>query len=95
MKCDSAYFIDTQVWIGRDDGSARKVDTLSREITSEAALLSFEPLAEASDRFLTLRPCQIEKIATRGHEQTIWSGIPGVSLLMYMATETCKNSHCS
>jgi len=43
--------VDLEVGVGRDDRTRRKVDTLAREIATEATLLALEALAEATNRF--------------------------------------------
>ena len=63
----STYLIDTKVGIGRNDGSAGEVDTLSTEITSETTLLSLEPLAESSHRLLTLQSSE-EDVSTKSEK---------------------------
>jgi len=45
-------FINTQVWVWRDDSTTREVDTLSGEISTKAALLSFETLTEPTNGLL-------------------------------------------
>mmetsp|Transcript_10741 Transcript_10741/g.19426 ORF Transcript_10741/g.19426 Transcript_10741/m.19426 type:complete len:208 (-) Transcript_10741:583-1206(-) len=42
--------VDSNVWVGRDDSSSAEIDSLSAQVATEAALLSLEPLNEASQR---------------------------------------------
>jgi hypothetical protein len=44
--------VDTEVGICGNHCATRKVDTLPRKVSSESALLPFEPLAKTSHRFL-------------------------------------------
>lgn len=35
----NSHFIDPQVWVGRDDGSAREVDSFAGEVSSESTCM--------------------------------------------------------
>lgn len=48
------HLVDLKIWIGRDDGTSREIDSLSGKVASESTLLAFETLAEPSDWFLSL-----------------------------------------
>lgn len=70
--------IDAKVGIGGDDSSPGEVDTLSTQITSETTLLTLQPLAESSHRFLALYISKWEvsddrESAGRCHLQAPWA----------------------
>ena len=46
-------FVYAQVGVGRDDSTAGEVDTLPRQVTAEATLLSLQSLAETANRLLS------------------------------------------
>ena len=50
----NGYLIDSHVRIRRDDGPAREIDTLAREVATETTLLTLESLNKTSSWFLRL-----------------------------------------
>lgn len=50
----NGHLIDSHVRIRRDDGPAREIDTLAREVATETTLLTLESLNETSSWFLRL-----------------------------------------
>src|ERR1700712_3433409 len=62
--CD---LIDSQIRIRRNDSSTREVNTLSRKISSESTLFSFQSLAEAPNRFAICSLLEARNIAVDVH----------------------------
>lgn len=49
------HFVNSQIRIGRNDGSTRKVNSFSRQIATKSTLLALEALNEATRCFLRLK----------------------------------------
>mmetsp|Transcript_2096 Transcript_2096/g.4946 ORF Transcript_2096/g.4946 Transcript_2096/m.4946 type:complete len:419 (-) Transcript_2096:402-1658(-) len=49
-RSGNSYLVNTQVWIGRNDGTCREIDTLSHEISTQSPLLSLETLLDSFER---------------------------------------------
>jgi hypothetical protein len=66
-KLRDSHLIDTEVRVRGDDGSSREVHTLSREVSSEAALLALQALAEAPRGFTESRLLEAGNITIDVH----------------------------
>ncbi len=61
------HLLNAQVRVWRDDGPPGKVDTLSRKVATEAALLALEALAKSADRLAKARLVETWHIAIDVH----------------------------